>query len=290
MRNLIFVAMWVFVAGSVGSAVADVVEVEPNNTFSNRHMLPVGTSVVNGAIGDIDGFDPNDYDMSWSGTLLTGNVDYYQHPAAAGSPFIAWIDTGDTLDTVLGTFDEGGDLIDFNDDGYYYDYFASWIGGAANSNDTINLGVTSFGDNGFTGAIREGSYDLFLKLDGTFADVDFLTFSGLTPGNEFVAEITSGTFDTLLGIFDDAGTLLQYDDNNGAGDLSKLAGIVPVNGILNFAITTSTDPQFMGLHYNDSGDYTLTLTSVPEPATIVLWLLMGAAGVGYSRRRLRQAA
>ena len=46
----------------------------------------------------------------------------------------------------------------------------------------------------------------------TPGDVDFFSFSDLAAGDLFFAEITSGDFDTVLGLFDDVGTLIDDDD------------------------------------------------------------------------------
>ncbi len=288
MRKLAYCGIFVVLAGFATTTRGDVIEQEPNNTFATRHVLSAGERVVTGQIYDISGFDSSVYNFTQSGQLVIGEVTEHNFIGTADQSFIAWIDSGGTLDTYMGTFDENGTLIAANDDGSPDDYFASWIGGTVNPDNSINLKVTSTDDGNFQGSLVPGNYDLFVKLDGTFADVDFFTFTDLTPGEQFAAEITAGDFDTLLARYDDDGNLIHFDDNSGVSPLSKLTGIVPDSGLLNFAISTSTDPQFLGLHY-DGGDYELTLTTVPEPATLVMWLLMGVAYLGFARRRQRGA-
>jgi hypothetical protein len=133
-----------------------------------------------------------------------------------------------------------------------------------------------------SGGLDPGStFDAYIDNLMSVYDVDFFTFQGLTPGTTFVAEITSGTFDTILGLFDDAGTCIDYNDDwNGL--LSRLEGIVPASGSLNLAVTGYADYNFIGEH-SLAGDYTLTVT--PEPATLCL---MGAGAIGMLLRRRRK--
>jgi len=122
------------------------------------------------------------------------------------------------------------------DDYYYYDY--NWI---------------------------SGSYDVYIDntVGGvTGADVDFFTFTGLTPGLDFTIETTQATstgMDTLLGWFDDSGSLLASDDDSGVGYLSLLTGKVPSSGKLTFGVTGYGDTSFGGSHSQD-GDYNLVLS------------------------------
>ncbi len=110
-----------------------------------------------------------------------------------------------------------------------------------------------------------GSYDVY--IDNTVggasqSDVDFFTFNGLVAGSSFTAQVTQDTpsgFDSLLGWFNAAGTLIDSDDNDGAGNLSLLAGVVPANGKLTFAVTGVDDINFVGLHDQDA-EYSLELT------------------------------
>jgi len=120
--------------------------------------------------------------------------------------------------TVNGTL-----LPDFTDEYTFSD--SHWVGG----NFSINLNNTV---DGFTGG-----------------DVDFFTFTGLTSGATFSAETSSiGTIDTILGWYNDAGTLIAQDDDSGTGVWSLLAGTVPASGQLTFAVTGSGDDSFLGEH------------------------------------------
>ena len=109
------------------------------------------------------------------------------------------------------------------------------------------------------------TYDVF--IDNTVggssqADVDFFTFTGLTAGAAFSAEVIQETFDgfdSLLGRFNDAGTLIATNDDGGVGTLSLLQGTVPASGKLTFAVTGIGDEDFLGEH-SESADYALELT------------------------------
>lgn len=95
----------------------------------------------------------------------------------------------------------------------------------------------------------------------TDGDVDFFTFTGLTPGEAFSAETVSGTsIDTFLGWYSDNGTLLETDDDAGLGFLSRIEDIVPASGKLTFAVTGHGDNGFVGAHSQED-IYDLQLTT-----------------------------
>lgn len=115
-----------------------------------------------------------------------------------------------------------------------------------------------------------GSYDVY--IDNALAltsDVDFFTFTGLTPGTQFLARTAhpvSGGVDTLLGLFDSSGVLLESDDDGAGGVLSRINGIVPAGGMLTFAVSGTGDDGFTGSHTED-GSYELRLQI--QPPTLV---------------------
>jgi hypothetical protein len=110
-----------------------------------------------------------------------------------------------------------------------------------------------------------GSYDVY--IDNTIggvsgADVDFFTFTGLTPGATYTAQTTQTVptdLDTYLGRFDATGSLVEFDSDSGTGWLSLLTGTVPTNGKLTFAVTGEGDTAFTGSHVAD-GNYNLVLS------------------------------
>lgn len=110
-----------------------------------------------------------------------------------------------------------------------------------------------------------GTYDVYIDNVVDFvgwADMDFYTFTGLTPGVSFAAEtsdpLASGV-DTLLGWFNGSPFPSAVDDDGGAGALSRLVGVVPANGQVTIGVTGSGDVGFAGEHAS-SGAYDLTLT------------------------------
>ena len=67
-----------------------------------------------------------------------------------------------------------------------------------------------------------GSYDVYIDNALAFptSDVDFFTFTGLTPGTQFLARTANpaaSNINTLLGWFDSSGGLLDSDDNGAGG-------------------------------------------------------------------------
>ena len=75
--------------------------------------------------------------------------------------------------------------------------------GFVNGDGTINLGVSGYPDRTFIGDHdRSGEYDLFVTYDVSgLRDVDIFQFNELDPGTSYIAEITSASFDTVLGLF-----------------------------------------------------------------------------------------
>lgn len=117
-----------------------------------------------------------------------------------------------------------------------------------------NVDEYSFSDFEWLG----GSYDVY--IDNTVggagtSDVDFFTFTGLAPGASFSAEVTQEVFsgfDSLLGWFNDAGALIEVDDDDGVETLSLVEGTVPASGELAFAVTGFGDDDFLGDHFEDA--------------------------------------
>ena len=91
--------------------------------------------------------------------------------------------------------------------------------------------------------------DRFAEIRPLGGDVDFYKFSA-TAGDVLVVETVPGNqVDTLIGLFDAAGTLLAVNDDGGAfglGGLSRLAVIVPATANYFVGVTTWPDFGFTG--------------------------------------------
>lgn len=248
---------------------------EPNDTFVQSTILEPGTLSISDDLSpgtgtapdtflgafDEGGFDPffnfiaDDDDSSTFGNgeasgltgidinadssirlIVTGSGDLFfegDHSQSGGyKGFVEVFDAGEAL---IDEFSFNGALQPDIMDMYTF-ADSNWLGGSY----TVNLDNTV---DGFTGG-----------------DVDFFTFTGLTPGAMFSAETSSvGTIDTVLGWYDDAGSLVALDDDSGLGVWSQLDGVVPTSGQLTFAITGSGDDAFVGEHAQQEV-YSLQLT------------------------------
>lgn len=275
-------------------AIADT-EIENNDTFSSRNIYGPGVTTINGELSN--SFSP---DFIFSDFLTEGQVNSYSETGlTAGTLFYGAINNSISgIDTFLGTFDEFNNPINTNDDSSPFgDGYADALGGTVNTDGSIHFSVTGCCDN-FTGTHTEsGNYDLlvFLGIDspddiiGYDGDVDFLSITGLTPGTQMIAEITSATFDSTLGLFDNTGALVTSDDDGGNNVFSLLNVVVGDDGILTFAVSGFSDFDFIAGSHNQSGEYQLSLTAVPAPAA--LWLfassMLGLIGFGNSKQKTK---
>ncbi len=284
------------VAGTVGlltclcasATWADYTEAGDNDTFATRETVTAGERVVLGTIALT-------YDAFVSDQLLAGSVNLHEFTTATGGQwYAAWIDNHDgaspwVLNPKMGSFTESNLLQREDSYGSPVGFLAPALTGTSDGSGNINLKVTGDDDDFYNGNHNEsGDYELYLNMSGM--DVDFFMFTGLSAGTSFSAEITAGDFDTVLGMFDEDGNVFMFDDDGGAGQLSRIAnGIVPDSGNLVLAVSGVGDDRFFG-HHVTGGSYTLTLTAVPEPATLAMWLVGGLIGLCWWSRRRRAAA
>ncbi len=268
-------------AGSASAAT----ETEFNDTFASRTVFDPG---VVSADGSLDHFiDPDDADIVLSGNLNSGATSAHTLTGhTPGASFFGAIDNTSRIDTLLGTFDPSATLIAFDDDSSPFGSgLADALNGNVNADGSIRFGVTGCCDDTFSGDHEEsGTYDLYVYLDTFYAaDVDFLSFAGLTPGARVRARITSAGFDPVLGLFNAIGDLLAVDDDSAGGLLSQLTATVPGDGTLHLAVSGFADFDFAGTH-GQFGDYNVVIESVPLPAA---WLLFAPAFIGVMRMRKR---
>ena len=267
-----------------------------NDDFASAQVLPAGSLTVSGELA------PQIFGTPFAqetGTLVAGGVVSHDFLVAPGAVFTAAIDNSASgTDTTLGSFDQFFSLIATDDDS---STFGTGLGSSlpltGNPDGTIHLRVSGFSDFDFDGLNdgsatahqQTGAYTLFL-LDGIVAgDVDVFAFTGLNPGQSFFAETFAGTTgtnpDTVLGWFDDLGTLTATNDDGGVGLFSQLQVTVPSSGTLFLGVSGFADFGFTGQH-SAAGSYSLSLQAVPVPEpTGTALLLGGLVGMGLRRRR-----
>ncbi|MCF6354989.1 MAG: PEP-CTERM sorting domain-containing protein [Candidatus Polarisedimenticolaceae bacterium] len=220
-------------------------------------------------------------------------------------------------DTVLGVFDAAGAFI-ASDSSYSTEQFL-WGNTFVSPAGNLDIRVTGWPDDDFDGNsaagtphAQSGDYALSVfvnapgvdpwgnvvgdgpngdwwggELDGEFGqliegDVDFVQFTGLTPGEMFRVELFPTAPDPtaplpdeqdslfltggMIGLFDDGGTLVAAD--KGWDGSTVLGGIVPSSGTVNVAVTGVNDDggwgddgeAFNGTSaWQDTGAYDLAL-------------------------------
>lgn len=243
---------------------------EPNETFSTATILSSGVLTVTDALsataafpdtllgirdmfGDVYVIDDDNSPLGNGFASGVGGV-----PTNSGSINFSITGTGDT--TFDGFHSEQGKYKVYVD---VYDFFDDLIKRFSETR-TLAPGMVhdfNYSDFDWIG----GSYDVY--IDNALAltsDVDFFTFTGLTPGTQFrarTADPTASNVNTLLGWFDSSGGLLASDDNGAGGLLSQIDGVVPAGGKLTFAVSGVGDTGFSGSHTED-GAYDLRVQIV----------------------------
>ena len=245
---------------------------EPNETFAARTIL------ASGVLSLTDELTPGG--VAAPDTFL-GVKDHFGEVYATdddGSPL------GNGFASGLGGVPTNSGSIDFCITGYGDDFFVGSHGESGayevfvDVYDFFDDLVDSFSEVRTLepGAVHDFSFSDFEWINGSYnvyidnlvpgpADVDFFTFTGLTPGAAFTAQTFDPALtniDTVLGWFDAAGTFITDDDDGAGGVLSKLDGTVPSEGALTFAVTGYGDQGeagYVGSH-EENGSYELRLT------------------------------
>ena len=91
-------------------------------------------------------------------------------------------------------------------------------------------------------------------------DVDFYRFHA-DGGENLAVEVVRGELDTVIGLFDaDTGELLAFDDDGGAGLLSRIVVDIPESTNVAVAVSTFPDVEFAGIGESEGG-YVLSVRS-----------------------------
>ena len=173
---------------------------EPNNTVPTGPAGPHGVKLP---------FDTADEHSA----LTAGDVDFYRFRAKAGEIFAIETVPGTTLDTMLGLFDSGGNLLLLDDDG--------GVGGIGALSRLLvqvlvdgdySVGVTTWPDYGFTGAGSDtGRYVLSMrKYTGTLlaiaddgsVEIPLTTFSFPFQGTRWSSVWVNGNGNLTFGAGD----------------------------------------------------------------------------------------
>ncbi len=183
--------------------------------------------------------------------------------------------------TITSGFETASDLSSFSPDrinlhnqpAMYEDFGYGNLNDLANSAVLFN-GTTDYNDSwaGPNDSLRKArkvklpfdTIDLqrYSEIEPAGGDVDYYRFTG-KAGENLVAEVISGNIDSLIGVFDESGTLIAYDDDGGAGLLSKVFAYLPVTGEYTLAVTTYPDFDFNGDGFS-GGRYVLDVFSTDE--------------------------
>jgi hypothetical protein len=246
---------------------------EPNESFPASTVLPAGVLIVSDNLT----FNPS-VDTVMSARDLFGEIylsDDDDSPYGDGraSALYGTETNSGSIDLSIsgypdyaldGNHEESGDYEVFFD---VYDFFGDLT---ASFSEVRRLEVGEVHDFFFSDANWiGGTYDAY--IDNTVStppsDVDFFTFTGLSPGSPFAARTFDPDevgIDTYLAWFDSDGTLITLDDDGAGGVLSKVTGTVPADGTLMFAVSGYGDETFEGLHRSE-GRYDLVLQLVGLP-------------------------
>ncbi|MEH2434205.1 MAG: DVUA0089 family protein [Nostoc sp.] len=153
-------------------------------------------------------------------------------------------------DEIIGVVQGRNNLILDSDD-FLFNYELEIAGKGTNNllSTAEVLGSLSSGSN------VNASAQLAAVQPGDNSDFDFFTFSLGNPGTVTISTVTSG--DTVLGLFDSAGTLLETNDDNGSSQGSLITSSL---GAGTYSISVSKFPFLP----KDGGTFSGNSTSNPD--------------------------
>ena len=100
----------------------------------------------------------------------------------------------------------------------------------------------------------------FTEIEPTGGDVDFYRFSA-QAGTTLVAEIVSGSLDSVIVVADATGLVLAADDDGGNGLLSRIVLPIPADGDYYLGVTTYPDLDFTGAG-SSGGRYVMSVDTI----------------------------
>lgn len=245
---------------------------EPNNDFFSATVLEPGQLSVSDAVSSafpdtllgsrdlFGGIDQvNDDDSSFGDGLASALFDV---PIENGEVSFSVSGLGDNA--FVGDHNESGGIEVFVT---VYDFFGDQIDMLSFTDELVPGLTVEFGtsDSGYF----NGTYDVEIdNTVGSNGDVDFFTFTELTPGDLFTAEVLDPdqfSLDSILGWFDETGELIDSNDDISFSDLrSQLSGTVPASGEVTLAVTGHPDSDFIGDHAEE-WNYELVLSIEDGP-------------------------
>ena len=263
--NDVFIS--VFANGFVGSNLlpAGLGEIDTltGGTGADRFILGDFISVfyddnntVNPGFGDFAIL--TDFDSSQDQIQLKGSLLDYRLEVVGNNTQILLDKPGVEPDEIIGIVQRRNNLILDSDD-FLFNYELEIAGKATNNSlSTADiLGSLSSGSN------VNVSAQLATVQPGDNPDFDFFTFSLANSGTVTIGTAMSG--DTILGLFDNAGTLVQTDDDGGGNRSSLItssldAGIYFIS-VSDFAFFPETGGSFSSSDF-DPASYTLQVSFV----------------------------
>ena len=103
----------------------------------------------------------------------------------------------------------------------------------------------------------------YTEIEPDGADVDFYRFTA-QAGDLVIAETLTGALDTMIVLADAGGNIIAFDDDSGAGLLSRFVAPIPAAGTYYLGVTTFPDAGFTGAG-SGSGRYVLSVNLAVGP-------------------------
>ncbi|MEH2247469.1 DVUA0089 family protein [Nostoc sp.] len=197
----------------------------------------------------------NDFDSSQDRIELKGPPQDYILQAVGGSTRILLDKPKGEQDEIIGVV-QGKTNLRLDSDDFLFNERED--AGQATNNTLANaegLGSLSSGSN------VNLSAQIATSQPGGNSDFDFFKFSLANPGTVTIRTVTSG--DTILGLFNGTGTLLQSDDDGGGGDSSLITRFL---GAGTYSISVSQYSLFP----KDGGTFSASSSSIAPDLSYTL--------------------